>query len=158
MIKANIATIANAINEDKRDDKELKVLHKQSMQYKLQLKEIQERDQKRESQIKELDNQDELSEVEMQFQEQQKGASANTNPQLMDVQMVIKMFREIKQQMDKIERSNQEKDISVKQIQDEQNKKGREIIELRKEVRKYKVKSEVLSGVRREAWNAVCRY
>ena len=65
----------------------------------------------------------------------------------MDVQLVLSMFKDIKQQMNEIEETNKQKDSSYKLLQRQQEVKNQQVAELKQEVRKYQIKTEVLNGV-----------
>ena len=91
----------------------------------------------------------ELEEALLQeaMQQAEDGSQPTENPQLMDVQVVLQMFKDLKQHMVKIEKSNMAKDVTFKKLEKKQQEDSAEVTKLKREVNTYKVKTEILSGV-----------
>ena len=85
----------------------------------------------------------------MKKDQQKTGGSGKKGqkPQLMDVQIVMKMFGELKQQLKEISDGNTVRDTTMAAIESTRLAEKEEVIKLRREVKNYKRKNDILSGV-----------
>ena len=73
--------------------------------------------------------------------------SENRSTNVMDVQLVVKMFHDLSTKMTDLQTSNATKEQALKKVETRQDRDARTIRELRKEVTQYKKKTEVLTSV-----------